>query len=83
MELTLKIREDDVETAITTIDAALADDARILMTPAPQVQVTSIGGDAATLSIWAWTSPQDFQTVTANQYLRLLSRLRDAEVQIV
>jgi small conductance mechanosensitive channel len=83
MELTLKVREDDVETAITTIEATLADDARILETPEPQVRVTAVGGDAATLSIWAWTSPQDFQNVTANEYLRLLSRLRNADVQIV
>ncbi len=83
MELTLKVREDDVEISITTIEAALAEDARILETPQPEVRVTSIADNAAILCIWAWTSPQNFQNVTANEYLRLLSRLRDAEVQIV
>lgn len=83
MELTVKVREDDVETAIKTIDAALADDARILETPEPQVRVTSIADNAATLCVWAWTNPEDFQRVTADGYVRLLIRLRNAEVQIV
>lgn len=83
MELTLKVREDDVETAITTIEAALADDDRILGTPEPQVRVTSIADNAATLCIWAWTNPDDFQSATADEYVRLLNRLRNAEVQIV
>jgi small conductance mechanosensitive channel len=83
MELRLKVREDDVEIAITTIETALEEDVRILGTPEPQVEVTSIADNAASLCIWAWTSPQDFQNVTANEYLRLLGRLRDAEVQIV
>jgi small conductance mechanosensitive channel len=79
----LKVREDDVEIAISTITAALADDPRILKTPAPLVRVTTLGDNAATLSIWAWTNPEDFQSVTADENLRLLNRLREAELQIV
>jgi small conductance mechanosensitive channel len=83
MELTLKVREDDVDTAIDAIRRALADDSRILGTPPPQVRVTAIEDNAATLIIFAWTSPQDFQAATADEYLRLLTRLREAELQIV
>jgi small conductance mechanosensitive channel len=83
LELTLKVREDDAERAISAIQAALADDPRILSTPASQVRVLSISDGAATLSIWAWTSPQDLQSVTADEYLRLLNRLKEAELQIV
>jgi small conductance mechanosensitive channel len=83
MELTLKVREDDVETAINAIRDALADDSRILGTPPPQVRVTAIEDNAATLIIFAWTSPQDFNGATADEYLRLLTRLRKAELQIV
>ena len=83
LELTLKVREDDAEQAISVIQAALADDPRILSTPTPQVRVLSVTDNAATLSIWAWTSPQDLQSVTADEYLRLLARLREAELQIV
>lgn len=83
LDLTLKVREDDVEQAISTIQAALADDSRILSTPTPQVRVLSLADNAATLGIWAWTSPQDLQSVTADEYLRLLNQFREAELQIV
>lgn len=83
LELSLKVRDDDVEVAISTITAALADDPRILRTPPPLVQVISIGDNAATLSIWAWTNPEDFQSVSADVNLRLLDYLRKAELQVV
>jgi len=83
LEISLKVLEDDVEIAIKAIKAALEEDVRILKVPVPLVQVTSITNNAATLNIWAWTIPEDFQSVTADGYLRLLNRLRDAELQIV
>ena len=83
LELTLKVLEDDAEQAIATILEVLADDPRILSTPTPQVRVLSLTDNAATLSVWAWTSPQDLQSVTADEYLRVLARLRDVELQIV
>jgi small conductance mechanosensitive channel len=83
LELTLKVREDDAEHAIVSIQRALADDPRVLGTPVPQVRVMSLTDNAATLSVWAWTSPEDFQSVTADEYLRLLNHLREAELQVV
>ncbi|MFY9557829.1 MAG: hypothetical protein WAV20_20960 [Blastocatellia bacterium] len=83
LELTLKVREDDVEIAIDAIKAALGDDPRILKTPEPVVRVTAITDNSATLSIWAWTSPEDFQSATAEENLRLLKCLRENELQIV
>jgi len=83
MDLTLKVREDDIETAISTIAGALAEDGRILKIPEPEVRVTSIADNAATLCVWAWTNPNDFQDATADEYLRLSNSLRDAEVSIV
>lgn len=83
LELTLKVLEDDAEQAIAVILATLADDSRVLSTPTPQVRVLSLSDNAATLSIWAWTSPEDFQSVTADEYLRFLDRLRKAELQIL
>ena len=83
LELTLKVREDDVQIAVNTINAALADDPRILTVPQPSVKVASLADNAATLIIWAWVNPGDFQSVTADAYLRLLSRLNEAELQIV
>src|SRR5258708_10121832 len=83
IELTIKVLEDDAEQAISAILAGLADDPRILSTPTPQVRVLSLADNAATLSIWAWTSPQDLQSVTADEDLKVLARLRQAELQIV
>ena len=83
LELTLKVRDDDVEIAISTINATLADDPRILKIPSPSVNVGSLTDSTATLNIWAWTSPSDFQSVTADEYLRLLNSLNKAELQII
>ncbi|HXI89094.1 MAG TPA: mechanosensitive ion channel family protein [Blastocatellia bacterium] len=83
LELTLKVRDEDVEIAISTINATLADDPRILKIPPPSVNVGSLTDSTATLNIWAWTSPSDFQSVTADEYLRLLNSLNKAELQII
>ena len=83
LELTLKVREEDLEIAISTIGAALADDPRVLKTPLPSVKVASLADNAATLTIWAWANPEDFQSVTADEYLLLLNRLNEAQLQIV
>lgn len=83
LELTLKVREDDIEIAMGAITEALADDPRILKSPPPSVNVASLGDNAATLTIWAWANPGDFQSVTADAYVRLLKRLKEAELQIV
>jgi len=83
LELTLKVPDIDVERAIETIKAALNDDDRILKTPAPLVRVTSVEDNTATLSTWAWTNPDDFQAVSADEYIRLSERLGEAEIHIV
>jgi len=83
LELTLKVPDTDVERAIATIKGAIDADDRILKKPAPLVRVTSVEDNAATLSIWAWTDPEDFQDVSADEYSRLSARLGEAELQIV
>ena len=83
LELTVKVREDDVEHAISAIQAALSDDTRVLKTPAPRVQVTSVTDNTAELSIWVWTNPEDFQKVSADEYLRIFNQLRKAELQLI
>lgn len=83
LELTLKVPDTDVERAIATIKGALDADDRILKKPAPLVRVTSVEDNAATLSIWAWTDPEDFQDVSADEYIRLSARFGEAELQIV
>lgn len=82
-ELVLKVREDDVESAISAIEAATSGDPRILSSPRPLVRVTSIADGAASLSVWVWTNPEDFQSVSSDGYLRVLDQLRRAELQIL
>jgi small conductance mechanosensitive channel len=83
LELTLRVREDDVELAIAAIRAAIADDARILKSPEPLVRVISVAENSATLSVWLWTMPDQFQSVSSDAYLRVLNQLRKAELQIL
>jgi small conductance mechanosensitive channel len=83
LELMLKVRDLDLQPAIETINAILANDKRILKNPEPVIKVSSIAGDAATLTIWAWTDPEDFQMVSADAYLKLLTQLTAAEIQIL
>lgn len=83
VELILKVREDDVQVAIDTIKEALKDDSRVLETPTPVFKVSSITDGNATLTIWAWTAPEDFQGVNSDAYIRLLVRLRQGDLQIV
>jgi len=83
VEVTLKVREDDIQLAIDTIKDALKDDSRVLETPAPSIKVSSITDGNATLTIWAWTAPDDFQGVTSDAYIRLLIRLQQCDLQVV
>ena len=83
LELTLKVRDIDLERAIHAINDTLANDKRILKQPASLVKVSSINGDSATVIIWAWTDPQDFQAVSADAYVKLLTHLTEAEIQIL
>lgn len=83
LELTLKVREDDVEPAIDAIQSALSNDSRVLRTPNPIIRVTAVADNAATLSIWMWTNPEEFQNVSSDEYVRIAKYLRNAELQIL
>lgn len=83
IELIIKVREDDAEIAIDSILSTVTDDKRALKTPAPSVQITSIGNDAATLTIWIWALPSDFAQFSADAYKLILKALREQEIQII
>ena len=82
LEFVLKVREDDVHAAIEAIRGALDRDGRILKTPAASVRVTGIADASATLAVWAWTEPHNYAGVAADEYLKLLSALNDADLPI-
>jgi small conductance mechanosensitive channel len=81
LELTLKVAKEETEISIGVISSALERDERILKSPAVQVRTTSLVDSAATLTIWAWTEPADFQPVSADAYLKLLDALDRAGVK--
>lgn len=82
-ELTIKVQEEHVGEAIEIILAALAEDKKVLAHPSPSVRVASIANSAATLIIWAWTRPEDFQAANSNQYLFIQSALTKADIPIL
>jgi small conductance mechanosensitive channel len=83
LELLLKVREDDVRPAIDAITTALAEDNRVLKNPEPVVRVSSIADGAVALGVWIWTNPEDFQSVSSDEYLRIWNQFRQAELQIL
>lgn len=83
LELTVKVREDCAEDAIVSVMSALNGDPRILSDPAPSVQVSALSADSADLTIWVWTTLQDYTPVKADLYLKVLIALRGAEIQIL
>jgi small conductance mechanosensitive channel len=83
IELTLRVRDADTETAIKVIESALGEDARILKNPTPLVRVVSVANGAVRLSASMWTDPGDYETVNGNEYLRLMSALSQRAIQIL
>jgi small conductance mechanosensitive channel len=83
LELNVKVREDSTKEAIAAIMSALNSDKRILPEPSPSIRVSSLSNDAASLIIWAWTNPQDYNGANADLYLKILSALHQAEIQIL
>jgi small conductance mechanosensitive channel len=78
LELTLKVPKEETEISIEVIRSALEKDERILKTPAASIRVTSIVEQTATLTIWAWTDPQDFLGTGSDAYLAMTKALARA-----
>jgi small conductance mechanosensitive channel len=83
IEITLNVREDDIEPAVNSILLTIKNDDRTLKTPPPSVQVTSVGGDKAALRIWVWTDPKNFSDLGSDIYRQTLKDLRDNEIQTI
>ena len=83
LEFTLKVPKHEVHLAIAAAAAALDKDERILKTPEPLARVTGLGDATATFSILAWTTPDDYAAVSADEYLRLLAEFTANEIHIL
>lgn len=83
IEFTLRVRDADTEAAIAAIETALGEDQNILKDPAPAVRVVSVANGAVRLSALIWTDPSDYELVTGNEYVRLMSALSQRSIQIL
>jgi small conductance mechanosensitive channel len=81
IEFQIKVPKKKGERAIEVLKAALDKDARILKDPAVLIRAASLIDNAAVLVIWAWVSPSDFQSVSADGHLRILSALTQADLE--
>jgi small conductance mechanosensitive channel len=83
IELTMRVRNADTESAIRAIESALDEDPRILKTPAPAVRAVSVANGAVRLSALMWTDPKDYESVNGDEYVRLMSALSQQAIQIL
>lgn len=83
LELTLKIKKEHLNLATGVIDSVLESDERILKTPAPITRVTSISDGTAALSMLVWTKPEDYSSVVADEYARLLKAFGVHQLEIL
>ncbi|HJQ69338.1 MAG TPA: mechanosensitive ion channel family protein [Blastocatellia bacterium] len=82
-EITVKLRQEDVEKAVDALKAALADDGRILITPPPSVDITAIQHNAVTVAIRAWSKPELYAATSSEAYIRVQQTLREKEIPIL
>jgi small conductance mechanosensitive channel len=82
-EITIKLRQEDIDRAAETIKAALAEDNRILKSPPPTVEITSIQHNAVTLAVRAWSSPEAFAATSSEGYLKVQKVLRENGILIL
>src|SRR5215831_6146775 len=80
IEIIIKLGRRDLSRAIDTIHRLLDHDDRMLKEPPPSVNVSSLADNDATITVWAWTKPADFQPATTDQYLRILTALNEANI---
>ncbi|MEK6301076.1 MAG: mechanosensitive ion channel domain-containing protein [Acidobacteriota bacterium] len=83
IEFTLKVREEDFAPAIKAIEAALDEDERILKEPAPAVRVLSVSNGAVRLTASMWTDPQEYDRVSGDEFVRLMSALSGRAIKIL
>jgi small conductance mechanosensitive channel len=82
-EITIRLRQEDLDKAAAAIKAALAEDDRILKSPPPTVDVTSIQHNSVILAIRAWSTPQAYPATSSEAYIKVQTVLRDNGVVIL
>jgi small conductance mechanosensitive channel len=73
-------RGENIDTVQKTILDALAQEPRALKTPAPTVEVDTLGPISTTLTVQVWTENHDFGTFLSDIKKRVRHALQDAEI---
>jgi small conductance mechanosensitive channel len=82
-EITIRLRHEDLDKAAAAIKTALAADDRILKSPPPTVDVTSIHHNTVILAVRAWSTPQAYAGTSSEAYLIVQRILKDQAVAIL
>jgi small conductance mechanosensitive channel len=80
LEFTLKLKQQDLEPALSTLSRALEQDERLLKDPKPKIRITAIADGIATITIWAWILPGQFDAAMNDGYQRLSDALDRAGI---
>lgn len=74
--------EDDIDTAVKAILAALAADPRVLAEPAAGVRITDLGDDGVGLQVRPWVATSDYWQAQADFHGTVKRALNDAGINI-
>jgi small conductance mechanosensitive channel len=73
-------RGENIDAVQKTILDALAKEPRILKTPAPSVEVDTLGAISTTLTVQVWAENHDFSALVSDAKKRVRHALQDAEI---
>lgn len=80
LAFTLKLNQQDLQPALSTLSRALDQDERVLKEPKPTIRINSIAESAATITIWAWVLPAQFDAAMNDGYQVLSEALHRAGI---
>ncbi len=73
---------EDLEMAMRTIQEVLAENPRILKTPAPQVGITKLGDSGIEVALRPWCKAEDFWPIHFEVYRSIVDRFREQHIEI-
>jgi small conductance mechanosensitive channel len=80
LEQSINVPANSIEAAIRALQTALDGDSRVLKDPAPVIKVSAVTGKIARLTIWVWTTPDDFGSYGNESLQQLVSALARADI---
>jgi small conductance mechanosensitive channel len=74
--------DTDLPAALAIVSSVVRANSRVLVEPAPQIQVGSLGESAVEIDVHPWVAVTDFGAITGELNLALVDALRRANVSI-